>query len=393
MNNFTLSTLRLGTYPRLKTLECHLRQAGKGFKVRLESNDSISNKGEFITKTIRSRTKLFAAIAAPLVVVGATVVPLTAGVSASATTPTVTLNITGVPSLTEGLITVARKMGYFAKYHIKVNWTDAQGGSAVVAAVVGGSADLGYTADTPPLKALAGGAPLHFVVGQDTIGRSGNLVAFTKASTGITSWANIGANTGVTLESNAPFSMGALALLAAAYKANPSQMSNICGGACPDGPVVNGAASLNLMGEDALTGVASVVAAFYPQAAEIKDTTSLVSLGDPLAYVFPVGTPYAMFFTSSSLWTHAGAKKAALRNFAAAMKMAITYGNKHLAQVYAYGAAATHSPVALATNASLTPRVPFNATITAASLANVVTQMANVGWSVPTADQLNAFFR
>lgn|GEM_PF-1311122 len=393
MNNGTLAALLLGKYCRLKTLGCHLRQAGKSSKVRLESNDSIFNKGEFMTKTIRSRTKLFAAIAAPLVVVGATFVPLATGVSASATTPTVTLNITGVPSLTEGLITIARNMGYFARYHIRVVWTDAQAGPAVVAAVTGGSADLGYTADTPPLKALAGGAPLHFVVGQDTIGRVGNLVAFTKASTGITSWANIGANPGVTLESNAPFSMGALALLAAAYKADPSQMTNICGGSCPDGPVVTGAASLNLMGEDALTGTASVVAAFYPQAAEIKDTTSLVSLGDPLGYVFPVGTPYAMFFTSSSLWNHAGSKKTALRNFAAAMKLAIAYGNRHLDKVYGYGATATHSPVSLATNATLTPRVPFNGTITAASIANVVTQMANVGWSVPTADQLNAFFR
>jgi ABC-type nitrate/sulfonate/bicarbonate transport system substrate-binding protein len=345
-----------------------------------------------MNKTIRSRTKLFASIAAPLVVVGATFVPLATGVSASATTPTVTLNITGVPSLTEGLITIARNMGYFARYHIRVVWTDAQAGPAVVAAVTGGSADLGYTADTPPLKALAGGAPLHFVVGQDTIGRTGNLVAFTKASTGITSWANIGANPGVTLESNAPFSMGALALLAAANKANPSQMTNICNGACPDGPVVNGAASINLMGQDALTGVASVVAAFYPQAAEIKDTTSLVSLGDPLGYVFPVGTPYAMFFTSSSAWT-TGPKKTALRNFAAAMRLAITYGNSHLDRVYAYGATATHSPVSLATNATLTPRVPFNATITAASIAGVVTQMAAVGWSVPTAGQLAAFFR
>lgn len=345
-----------------------------------------------MSTSTRRRTKLFASIAAPLVVVGATVVPLTTGISASAATPTITLNITGVPSLTEGLITVARKMGYFAKYHIKVNWTDAQGGSAVVAALTGGSADLGYTADTPPLKALAGGAPLHFVVGQDTIGKAGNLLAFTKASTGITSWANIGANSGVTLESNAPFSMGALALLAAAYKANPSQMSNICGGPCPNGPVVNGAASLNLMGEDALTGTASVVAAFYPQAAEIRDTTDLVNLGDPLAYVFPVGTPYAMFFTSSSLWT-SGPKKAAIRNFANAMKLAIAYGNKHLGQVYAYGAAATHTSVALATNKSLTPQVPFNAKITAAMLSGVVTQMTNVGWVGPTSDQLAAFFR
>jgi len=391
MKNYLPTGLRFSKPEAQMASGQHLHQVPKASKVRLESNDSNSIKGGFMIKTIRSRTKLFAAIAAPLVVVGATVVPLASGATASATTPTVTLNITGVPSLTEGLITVARKMGYFAKYHIKINWTDAQAGPAVVAAVTGGGADLGYTADTPPLKALAGGAPLHFVVGQDTIGTAGNLLAFTKASTGITSWANIGANPGVTLESNAGYSMGALGLLAAAYKANPSQMSNICGGTCPASPpVVSGAASLNLMGEDALTGVASVVAAFYPQAAEIKDTTDLVNLGDPLAYVFPVGTPYAMFFTSTSSWT--GAKKTAIRNFALAMKLAIAYGNKHLAQVYAYGAAATHSSVALATNASLTPRVPFNAKITAAMLAPVVTQMQNVGWGVPTSDQLAAFF-
>lgn len=301
--------------------------------------------------------------------------------SSQAAKPLTTLKIIGVSSTTEGLLTVAQKQGYLAAAGLKVQWTSAVSGAAVVTAVGAGQYDLGYTADTPPISAYANGAPLHYVVGQDTVGPAGsNYLAFVKHSSPITSWSNL-ATSAVNVETNAPHSMLSLAVEDSVYKATNSMtdVNNIT--------IVPGA-SLALTGEDVLTGAVNVGVMFFPYAADVQRTTDLRNLGDPLAYAFAQGTPEAMFFTSSSEWH--GSKGKELKAFAAAMSKAIAWSNKtsNHSTMLKLGLKATGESSA---DLPLIPWAPFNAKITAATLRPVVNAMVRVGW-LGSAPNLNNFF-
>lgn len=299
----------------------------------------------------------------------------------AATTKTTTIKIIGVTSATEGLLTVAQQHGYFAKYHLAVKWTNAVSGPAVVTAVAAGKYDLGYTADTPPLSAFANGAPLHYVVGQDAVGKPGsNFLLFVKKGSSITDFKKL-ANKPVSVESNAPESMLSLAVLAAALKANPrAKPSNIT--------IVPGA-SLSLTGQDISKGQVGAGVAFFPYAADMERQSSLVNLGDPLAYAFNYGAPEAMFFTSQSEWKSSG-MGSALRNFAAAMTLAISYSNqpRHQKEMLTDGLKASGERLS---DLHLIPYAPFNATITQKTLTPILEAMVKVGW-LPKAPNLKAFF-
>ncbi len=305
-------------------------------------------------------------------------VPIT---NAGASQKMTTLRIIGVSSTTEGLLSVAKNQGYFAAQHINVSWTSAVSGAAVVTAVAAGQYDLGYTADSPAIAAFANGAPLHYVVGQDTVGAAGsNFLAFTKHTSGITNWSNL-ATQAVSVETNAPHSMLSLAVEESVFKATHSSadVNNIT--------IIPGA-SLALTGEDVLTGAADVGVSFFPYAADIQRSTDLRNLGDPLAYAFSKGTPEAMFFSSAS--EYKGSKSKAIQGFAKAMTQAIAWANQsaHHSTTLSLGLKATGESHA---DLALIPWAPFNAKITATTLHPVVQAMVNVGW-LNSAPNLSSFF-
>lgn len=300
---------------------------------------------------------------------------------ASAATPTVALKIGLVPGISEGLLNIAQKEGYFKQYHISVTSTPLDSGSAVVTGVVAGTYDLGYTAATPPLMALANGANLHFVVGQETVGKSGvNGAVWVTTASGITNFAGLA---GKTIASNAPYSMLSLAVEAAISKAAAAAGQTLTA------PVATIAPSdFSLIGQETITGQVGAGLTIYPYTSEVKAALpGLTNLGDPVGYVLPQGSPYALYFTSGNSWT--GAKAAAIKGFAKAMTEAITYGNKHLALVNKYGGVDTGENATLAAS---TPQVPYNAKgWSATSLTPVINLMIQEKW-ITTAPNLTSFF-
>ncbi len=55
----------------------------------------------------------------------------------------------------------AQQMGYFSKEGLKVDMITVNNGPAVVAAVVGGSADIGFSATLPVVSAVAEHQPIR----------------------------------------------------------------------------------------------------------------------------------------------------------------------------------------------------------------------------------------
>ena len=305
-----------------------------------------------------------------------------AATKSKAKVKTTTLNIGLVPGLGEGLLNIAKAEGYFAKYHIAVKTTPLDSGSAVVTGVVAGTYDLGYTAATPPLMAFANGANLHFVVGQDTVGKAGtNSAVFVPTSSKITSYAQLA---GKTIASNAPYSFLSLAIEAAITKASAANGTTVSAPVATIAPT-----DFSLIGQETITGQVAAGLTIAPYTAEVAAALpGLTNLGDPVAYAVPKGSPYALYFTSGPSWT--GAKATAIKNFALAMKLAIAYGNKHLALVNKYGGQDTGEA---ATLAAQSPQVPFNAGgWNVSSLAPILNLMVQEKWltSVPN---VSAFFK
>jgi len=321
---------------------------------------------------LKSGSIRIAGAAVALLIPLATLSPVTSGAAAPKVT---TLNVGIVPSLTWGLINIAQNQGYFKAAGVKVNVTPADSGAAVVTGVTAGTYDVGYTAMTPPLSAVANGAPLHFVVGQDTVGAAGTngCLLVTKQS-GITSIKQLA---GATIASNAPRSFASLAALGAIANAG-GDTSNVS----------ISPTDFNLMADELTTGAVQAASDIFPFCSEIQAAlpSSIVNLGDPEALTFPSGTPYAMFFTSQSSWD--GAKKAAIKGFAAAMTKAVTYGNAHLSLVAKLGGIDNGEPAALA---AATPMAKFRATVTAGSLRTVLYNMKRAGW-ITSAPDLTSFF-
>ena len=322
---------------------------------------------------MKSSSYRFAGAAIALLIPLAATAPVSSG---AASAPKVTtLNVGIVPSLTWGLINVAQTQGYFKAVGVKVNVTPADSGAAVVTGVTAGTYDVGYTAMTPPLSAVANGAPLHFVVGQDTVGAAGTngCLLVTKKS-GITSAKQLA---GATVASNAPHSFASLAALGAIANAG-GDTSNVS----------ISPTDFNLMADELTTGAIQAASDIFPFCSEIQAAlpSSIINLGDPEAMTFPVGTPYAMFFTSQSSWD--GAKKNAIKGFASAMSKAVTYGNAHLSLVAKLGGIDNGEPAALA---AATPMAKFRATVTAGSLKTVLYNMKRFGW-ISAAPDLTSFF-
>jgi NitT/TauT family transport system substrate-binding protein len=302
--------------------------------------------------------------------------------AAKAKVKTTTLHIGLVPGLGEGLLNIAKAEGYFAKYHLAVTTTPLDSGSAVVTGVVAGTYDLGYTAATPPLMALANGANLHFVVGQDTVGVAGtNSAVYVPASSKITSYAQLA---GKTIASNAPYSFLSLAIEAAITKSAAANGTTLTTPVATIAPT-----DFSLIGQETITGQVAAGLTIAPYTAEVAAALpGLTNLGDPVAYAVPKGSPYGLYFTSGTSWT--GARAKAIKNFALAMKLAIAYGNKHLALVNKYGGKDTGES---ATLAAQSPRVPFNAgDWSTASLAPILNLMVQQKW-ITTVPNVSGFFK
>jgi len=302
--------------------------------------------------------------------------------SAAAKAKTTTLHIGLVPGLGEGLLNIAKAQGYFAKYHLAVTTTPLDSGSAVVTGVVAGTYDLGYTAATPPLMALANGANLHFVVGQETVGPTGtNSAVYVPTASKITSYAQLA---GKTIASNAPYSFLSLAIEAAITKSAAANGTTLTAPVATIAPT-----DFSLIGQETITGQVAAGLTISPYTAEVKAALpGLTNLGDPVAYAVPKGSPYALYFTSGSSWT--GSRAKAIKNFALAMKLAIAFGNKHLALVNKYGGKDTGEAASLAAQS---PRVPYNAGgWSTASLAPILNLMVQQKW-ITTVPNVSGFFK
>lgn len=327
-------------------------------------------RGTELNLSVKRLAVVLSAAALPIATVAA-VVPQSSASAAKVTT----LNVGLVPSLTWGLINIAQNEGYFKAAGIKLNVTPADSGAAVVTGVTAGTYDLGYTAPAPPLAAYSAGAPLHFVVGQDTVGASGTngCLLVTKAS-GITNYKQLA---GKTIASNAPHSMVSLSALQAISNAGGSTTN-----------VSISPTDFNLMADELVSGAVQAASDIFPYCSEIESALpgTIRNLGDPNSAVWAKGTPFGLFFTSQSAWK--GSKAAAIKAFAVAMTKAVTYGNKHLSLVASLGAKDTDESQSLA---AATPIAPFRATWTAGALKAILNDMKQQGW-ISAAPNLTSFF-
>lgn len=293
----------------------------------------------------------------------------------SATAEELTTIIVGsVPSLSLGLIEVAKSQGLFDNAGISVEIVPVDSGPNVVTGVVAGQYDIGSTAYAPPLLALAEGAPLALVSGVDTVGPDGsNGGTLVKNDSGITSWKDLA---GKKIASNAPRSLFSLTIPAAiaADGGDPSAIEIV---PLPFNQIPKAVA-------DGQVDAGVVLEPFLT--AGLNEFPDLVNLGDSIAAVLPEGSGSGLYFTSAST---AQAKGPAIQAFQQAIAEAITYANANIDEVKAAGAAqAGLTPE----QAAALPLSSFQATISDAELTSLLELMVKFGW-ISSVPDLTAFLQ
>jgi len=114
---------------------------------------------------MRSRTAVAAvaafATAAALALTGCAAEASPAGTKGSA--QTVTVEVGTLPVVETALLMVGEDQGFFSKHNIKLHFNYAQGGAAIVPAVVSGQYQLGYSNSVSVFQAMEQGLPLSLL--------------------------------------------------------------------------------------------------------------------------------------------------------------------------------------------------------------------------------------
>lgn len=275
--------------------------------------------------------------------------PATTAATAATTAPAEPVEMTklslgAVPTLDLGTIGVGNEQGIFERAGLEIEITFADGGPAVVTGVVSGQFDIGYTAWTPPLLAIAGDQPLRLVTGVAGVGPEGsNSLVLVRDDSGIESYADL---TGKKVATNAPRSVLALLAVAAAT-ADGGDGSSIEIVPLPFGEVARAVA-------EGTVDAGVTVEPFITAAAE--EYPNVVSIGDPSLVVQQERDPSTLIFTSAD--TLSGEKADAIARFTAAFAEAAAYANENPDDVRRLGAEITDVPEAAAAIMPVSPMVP-----------------------------------
>lgn len=318
-------------------------------------SDSDESAGEAATSEAPATTTAAAVVTEAAAVTEPPADAAAATTAAPATEPAATtapaapvemtkLSLGAVPTLDLGTIGVGNEQGIFERAGLEIEITFADGGPAVVTGVVSGQFDIGYTAWTPPLLAIAGAQPLRLVTGVAGIGPEGsNSLLLVRDDSGIESYADL---TGKKVATNAPRSV--LALLAvAATTADGGDGSTIEIVPLPFGEIARAVA-------EGTVDAGVTVEPFITAAAE--EFPNVVAIGDPGLVVQQERDPSTLIFTSAD--TLNGDKAEAIARFKAAFAEAAAYANEHPDDVRRLGAEITDVPEAAAAIMPVSPMVP-----------------------------------
>lgn len=274
-----------------------------------------------------------------------------------------TLTLGAVPTLDLGTIGIGNEQGIFERAGLEIEITFADGGPAVVTGVVSGQFDIGYTAWTPPLLAIAGDQPLRLVTGVAGIGPEGsNSLLLVRDDSGIESYADL---TGKKVATNAPRSV--LALLAiAATTVDGGDGTTIEIVPLPFGEVARavaeGAVDAGVTVEPFITAASTE----YP---------NVISIGDPSLVVQQERDPSTLIFTSAD--TLGGDKADAIARFKAAFAEAAAFADANPDDARRLGAEITGVPEA---SAAIMPVSPMVTDVDPARLQPVLDAMLQYGW-------------
>lgn len=317
----------------------------------------------------RARSRALAVVAAAVLSLGlascAVETPggaTSGGTASGAPTELTTVNLGIVPTLSLGVLTVGEEQGFFADEGLKLNIVPVDSGPNIIAGLVAGQYDAGFTAYVPPLLAVGNGQDLRLIVSLGGTGADGeNGGVLVRADSGIETWADLA---GVSLGTNAPRS--ALVLWAqgaiAADGGDPSGLELV--------PL-----PFNQIAEKVNSGEIKAGVTLQPYEAQaLSAFGELKNLGDPAAQWLPEGTPSGGLFTSAKTATE---KADLIDAFARAVKKSVEYGNANLDEVRTAGAALAGLSAA---DAELVPLRPFDTAVDADSFAPLLKGLKDFGW-------------
>jgi NitT/TauT family transport system substrate-binding protein len=232
-----------------------------------------------------------------------------------------------------------------------------------VTGVVSGQFDLGYTAWTPPLLAIAGQQPLRLVTGVAGIGPAGsNSLLLVRDDSGIESYADL---TGKKVATNAPRSVLALHA-AAATSADGGDGTTIEIVPLPFGEVARAVAEGAVDAGVTVEPFINAASTEYP---------NVIPLGDPGLVIQQERDPSTLIFTSAD--TLGGDKADTIARFKAAFAEAAAYANDNPDDVRRLGAEITGVPESAA---ALLPVSPFVPEIDPARLQPILDAMLEFAW-------------
>jgi NitT/TauT family transport system substrate-binding protein len=272
-----------------------------------------------------------------------------------------TLKLSVFPSMDYAPLYVGLKLGIWKRHGLELKINYVYTGSALVASVLSGDADVGTNSVSSTSNAIAQGIPLIMVQPASIQPTKGNTEVLVKADSPYRKFADLAGKTVGTVNLQGAFHLGLM--MAIEKQGGDPQSIKALAGSPVDSPALVLAGRLD----------AAVIQDPFLAQARDKYGNQLRSLGNPFGQV-PYKLPIGVFFTSTSTLAK---KKPLLTAFRAAYKDAVAAANKHpkLTQQIV--------PKYAGLDPSLMPKITlpeYVSTMSAAQVGPMLKQLRTFGW-------------